>query len=161
MRGNCTNLESANCRFFNVSRAYRNTVDWTRFNRRVTIKMKLIFFSHANRIKRVGKLGGCDDREWKISPRRGDGNASLHIYTLWNYIEWKISPRRGDGNLPYQRVHSVHREWKISPRRGDGNIYPPYFMYFFIMRMEDKSPKRGRKPLFSSFVYLFPISNGR
>lgn len=37
--------------------------------------MKLIFFSHANRIKRVGKIDDCDDREWKISPRRGDGNV--------------------------------------------------------------------------------------
>ena len=39
--------------------------------------MKLIFFSHANRIKRVGKIDDCDDREWKISPRRGDGKAVL------------------------------------------------------------------------------------
>ena len=59
--------------------------------------MKLIFFSHANRIKRVGKIDDCDDREWKISPRRGDGNRPVVIVSN-SYNEWKISPRRGDGN---------------------------------------------------------------
>ena len=38
--------------------------------------MKLIFFSHANRIKRVGKIDDCDDREMEDkSPKRGRKNA--------------------------------------------------------------------------------------
>lgn len=58
--------------------------------------MKLIFFSHANRIKRVGKIDDCDDSEWKISPRRGDGTILLIHPFFIVVVEWKIAPRLGD-----------------------------------------------------------------
>lgn len=82
--------------------------------------MKLIFFSHANRIKRVGKIDDCDDREWKISPRRGDGNLLQHYLSLLNTREWKISPRIGDGIiLLIHPFFIVVVECKIAPRLGD------------------------------------------
>ena len=92
--------------------------------------MKLIFFSHANRIKRVGKIDDCDDREWKISPRRGDGNNMTSTSVLVTFLEWKISPRRGDGNPSFITVR-ISPEWKISPRRGDGNLCLQFVVHLF------------------------------
>ncbi len=83
--------------------------------------MKLIFFSHANRIKRVGKIDDCDDREWKISPRRGDGNQ----------------------NLLLSSQHDRRMEDK-SPKRGR-KLFTRVCYEFIFIGMEDKSPKRGRK----------------
>ena len=41
---------------------------------------------------------------------------------MYLIAEWKISPRRGDGNFLVKRVIDLEEvEWKISPRRGDGN----------------------------------------
>lgn len=87
--------------------------------------MKLIFFSHANRIKRVGKIDDCDDRECKISPRRGDGNDTRTTASFFA-TEWKISPRLGDGKTIGVIVWIiVSAEWKTSPQRGDGNLISP------------------------------------
>lgn len=82
--------------------------------------MKLIFFSHANRIKRVGIIDDCDDREWKISPRRGDGNVAdiLMAYLALLGMEDK-SPKRGRKQIT-NWLHRVHTfEWKIAPHLGD------------------------------------------
>ena len=107
--------------------------------------------------------------EWKISPRRGDGNSvrafiferitprmedkspkrgrkpCSSFFRLLSAIEWKISPRRGDGNSCTIINKSHIREWKISPRRGDGNHFVSVTFVITNTRMEDKSPKRGRK----------------
>ena len=64
------------------------------------------------------------DLEWKISPRRGDGNLVLGVVLDSDFLEWKISPRRGDGNFQQHSIQTHHH------------------------RMEDKSPKRGRKLVF-------------
>ena len=96
--------------------------------------------------------------EWKISPRRGDGNACNKFITSPR-TEWKISPRRGDGNIaPLPAVIKyLSTKWKISPRRGDGNNYFSTGTTT-IPEMEDKSPKRGRKFYLRFCVRHRPVS---
>ena len=83
-----------------------------------------------------------EKREWKISPRRGDGNGISGTANLCGISEWKISPRRGDGNRWWFLYVLFGIEWKISPRRGDGIIL--LIHPFFIVVVECKiAPRLG------------------